>query len=76
MFSSMIKPWRSLDDIPKELLEQRLIVQVSEGAYLVNEERIQDEEDLIYWESIKKTLDKAWRRVRNNETNKRFPKNV
>jgi len=72
----MIKPWRSLDDIPKELLEQRLIVQVSEGAYLVNEERIQDEEDLIYWESIKKTLDKAWRRVRNNETNKRFPKNV
>ena len=56
MFSNIIKPWKSLDDTLKKLLEQRLIVQVSEGAYLVNEERIRDEKDLIYWGGILKTL--------------------
>ncbi|HDH44235.1 MAG TPA: hypothetical protein ENG66_02360 [Thermococcus sp.] len=56
MFSNIIKPWKSLDDTLKELLEQRLIVQTSEGAYLVNEERIRDEKDLIYWGGILKTL--------------------
>ncbi|KPU63739.1 hypothetical protein EP1X_00605 [Thermococcus sp. EP1] len=59
MFSNIIKPWKSLDDTLKELLEQRLIVQVSEGAYLVNKERIRDEKDLIYWGGIKGTLDKV-----------------
>ncbi|ACS89207.1 MULTISPECIES: hypothetical protein [Thermococcus] len=64
MFSNIIKPWKSLDDTLKELLEQKLIVQVSEGAYLVNEQRIQDEEDLIYWEGIRKTLDEVGRKLR------------
>ena len=41
MFSSIIKPRKSLDDTLKELLEQRLIVEVSEGTYLVNEDRIE-----------------------------------
>jgi len=64
MFSNIIKPWKSLDDTLKELLEQRLIVQVSEGAYLVNEERIRDEKDLIYWEGILKTLDEVGKKIR------------
>ena len=63
MFSNIIKPWKSLDDTLKELLEQRLIVQVSEGAYLVNEERIRDEKDLIYWEGILKTLDEVGKEI-------------
>ncbi len=64
MFSNIIKPWKSLDDTLKELLEQRLIVQVSEGAYLVNEERIRDEKDLIYWEGILKTLKEVGKKIR------------
>ncbi|RLF83537.1 hypothetical protein DRN44_00675 [Thermococci archaeon] len=64
MFSNIIKPWKSLDDTLKELLEQRLIVQVSEGAYLVNEEKIRDEKDLIYWEGILKTLDEVGKKIR------------
>lgn len=64
MFSNIIKPWKSLDDTLKELLEQRLIVQVSEGAYLVNEGRIRDEKDLIYWEGILKTLDEVGKKIR------------
>ena len=64
MFSNIIKPWKSLDDTLKELLEQRLIVQVSEGEYLVNEERIRDEKDLIYWEGILKTLDEVGKKIR------------
>jgi len=63
MFSNIIKPWKSLDDTLKELLEQRLIVQVSEGAYLVNEERIRDEKDLIYWEGILKTLNEVGKEI-------------
>jgi len=63
MFSNIIKPWKSLDDTLKELLEQRLIVQVSEGAYLVNEDRIQNEKDLKYWEGIRKTLDEVGKRA-------------
>ena len=63
MFSNIIKPWESLDDTLKELLEQRLIVQVSEGAYLVNEERIRDEKDLIYWEGILKTLNEVGKEI-------------
>ncbi|RLF82916.1 hypothetical protein DRN48_08480 [Thermococci archaeon] len=63
MFSNIIKPWKSLDDTLKELLERRLIVQVSEGAYLVNEERIRDEKDLIYWEGILKTLDEVGKEI-------------
>ena len=59
MFSNIIKPWKSLDDTLKELLEQRLIVQVSEGAYLVNEGRIKSEEDLIYWDSVKRVFDEV-----------------
>lgn len=62
-FSNIIKPWKSLDDTLKELLEQRLIVQVSEGAYLVNEERIRDEKDLIYWEGILKTLNEVGKEI-------------
>jgi len=64
MFSNIIKPWKSLDDTLKELLEQRLIVQVSEEAYLVNEERIRNEKDLIYWRGIKKTLDEVGKKIR------------
>lgn len=64
MFSNIIKPWKSLDDTLKELLEQRLIVQVSEEAYLVNEERIRNEKDLIYWGGIKKTLDEVGKKIR------------
>ena len=64
IFSSITKPWKSLDDTLKELLEQRLIVQVSEGAYLVNEERIRDEKDLIYWEGILKTLKEVGKKIR------------
>ena len=64
MFSNIIKPWKSLDDTLKELLKQELIVQVSEGAYLVNEDRIQNEKDLKYWEGIRKTLDEVGRKLR------------
>lgn len=64
MFSNIIKPWKSLEDTLKELLEQKLIVQTSEEGYLVNEERIQTEDDLIYWRSIKKTLDRVSREMR------------
>ena len=64
MFSNIIKPWKSLDDTLKELLEQKLIVEVSEGAYLVNKERIQDEKDLIYWGGIRKTLDEVGKELR------------
>ncbi|NJE05188.1 hypothetical protein E3E36_03315 [Thermococcus sp. M36] len=59
MFSSIIKPWKSLDETLRELLEQKLILQTPEGAYLVNEEKIRDEKDLIYWRAIRKTLDKV-----------------
>ena len=59
MFSNIIKPWKSLDDTLKELLEQRLILQTPEGAYLVNEEKIRDEKDLIYWRGIRKTLEEV-----------------
>lgn len=59
MFSSIIKPWKSLDDTLRELLEQKLILQTPEGAYLVNEEKIRDEKDLIYWRGIRKTLDEV-----------------
>ena len=59
MFFNIIKPWKSLEDTLKELLEQRLIVQVSEGAYLVNEGRIKSEEDLIYWDSVKRVFDEV-----------------
>ena len=62
-FSNIIKPWKSLEDTLQELLEQRLIVEVSEGAYLVNEDRIQNEEDLIYWENIRKTLEDVGKRI-------------
>ena len=64
MFFNIIKPWKSLEDTLKELLEQRLIVQTPEGAYLVNEEKIRDEKDLIYWRGIKKTLDEVGRKLR------------
>ena len=40
-----------------------MIVEVSEGAYLVNEDRIQNEEDLIYWENIRKTLEDVGKRI-------------
>ena len=56
MFSNIIKPWKSLDDTLEELLEQGLIVQVSE---LVNEKRIRDEKDLRYWKGMRKTLDEV-----------------
>ena len=59
MFSNIIKPWKSLDDTLQELLEQKLILQTPEGAYLVNEEKIQDEKDLIYWRGIRKTLEEV-----------------
>jgi|Deesub1362B_J571_1020462.scaffolds.fasta_scaffold00137_23 hypothetical protein len=63
MFSNIIKPWKSLEDTLKELLEQKLIVQTPGGAYLVNEERIQTEDDLIYWRGIKKILDKVGKEI-------------
>jgi len=64
MFLSIITPWKSLDDTLKELLGQKLIVEVSEGAYLVNKERIQDEKDLIYWGGIWKTVDEVGKELR------------
>ena len=63
MFSNIIKPWKSLEDTLKELLEQKLIVQTSEEAYLVNKGRIQTEDDLIYWRWIKKTLDRVGKEI-------------
>jgi|GEM_PF-1386038 len=57
MFSNIIKPWKSLEDTLKELLERRLVVQTSKGKYLVNSERIKTEKDLIYWNSVKRIFD-------------------
>ena len=59
MFSNIIKPWKSLDDTLRELLKQDLIIKTPEGAYLVNEEKIRNEKDLIYWRGIRKTLEEV-----------------
>ncbi|MCA6214507.1 hypothetical protein GBV73_07680 [Thermococcus sp. 101 C5] len=59
MFSNIIKPWKSLDDTIKELLEQGLILQTPKGAYLVNGEKIRNEEHLIYWRSVKRIFDEV-----------------
>lgn len=66
MFSSIINPWKSLDDTVKELLEQKLILQTPRGAYLVNEERIRNERDLIYWRSVKRTFDEVNAQIGGN----------
>ncbi|ALV63751.1 hypothetical protein ADU37_CDS20520 [Thermococcus sp. 2319x1] len=63
MFFNIIKPWKSLDDTLEELLEQKLIVQTPKGAYLVNEEKIKTEKDLIYWKSVKRILDKVSNKI-------------
>lgn len=63
VFLNIIKPWKSLEDTLEELLEQGLIVQTPEGAYLVNEGRIKTEKDLIYWESVKRVFDKVSKKM-------------
>lgn len=62
LFSSIIKPKIPLEHTLRELLNEGLIVQNSEGKYLVNSEKIRDERDLIYWESVKRTLDLVWKK--------------
>ncbi|KUH34009.1 hypothetical protein APY94_03810 [Thermococcus celericrescens] len=59
MFSSIIKPWKSLDDTLEELLKNELIVTSPEGKYLVNRERIKSKDNLIYWKSVKDVFDKV-----------------
>ena len=53
VFSNIIKPWKSLEDTLKELLEQELIIEISESSYVVNGDKIREENDLIYWRGIR-----------------------
>jgi len=61
--SSIIKPEKPLEYTLRELLVGELIFRTPEELYLVNEERIRSEKDLIYWESVKRTFDEVTRKL-------------
>jgi len=63
MYLSIIKPKIPLDATLSELLSDGLIVEVDEGNYSVNKEKIKSEEDLIYWGSVREVFERVTGRL-------------
>ncbi|CAD5244917.1 hypothetical protein [Thermococcus camini] len=59
IYVNIIKPNRPLEFTLRELIEDKLISQTSDGSFLVNPERV-TEERLMYWKRIRGKLEKAW----------------
>ena len=59
LYLNIIKPKIPLEVTLNELLSNGLIVKMAEGKYVVNEEKIKSEKDLIYWRSVRSVFDKV-----------------
>ncbi len=64
IYSSIVKPGKPVESTLSELLREGLTIEKFEGKFSVNMERVKSEEDLIYWESVKRVFDKVNEKMR------------
>lgn len=61
IYRSIVRPKKPLEYTLEELLGSEDILKTEDGKFLVNEEVIESERKLIYWENIRKVFDKVRR---------------